>query len=242
MNSPTTASEKRRPSFQSHRNLATATDPFVLDQTSYSSLADEASLSNPMNSSNHSEPLFANLNFDTSSLVILDQTPQTQPKVFRKIRGIGGDANEMMANFDMSIKVGQFDRAATLLTRLRSLHSVDSPEFVSMHNRYLKEMISHMIITRQTEMVTPMQKWFEVDMPSIGVKPDAFTYAAMIRMALRMLHGSKRDRTVRRYWELAKNDDLHEDLLAVEVLTDLDLGTLSEVCFAHQNQNLLSCV
>jgi hypothetical protein len=51
----------------------------------------------------------------------------------------------------------------------------------------------------------------------------------MIRMSLRMLHGSKRERSVRRYWGLAKKADLHEDLLASEVLTDLDLGELSKV-------------
>ena len=176
------------------------------------------------------QPLFNNADpFDPSSLIILNETPQSQPKVFRKIRGIGGDEEEMMANFDMSLKVGRFDRAAALINRLGTFYAVDSPEYRALHNRYLKEMVSHMIITRQHDMVPPLQKWFEVDMPAGGVKPDATTYAAMIRMALRLLHGSKRDRSVRRYWELAKRADLHEELLAVEVLSDLDLGELSKV-------------
>lgn len=90
-------------------------------------------------------------------------------------------------------------------------------------------MVSHMIITRQPEMVRPLQKWFELDMPGGGVKPDATTFAIMIRMALRMLHGPTRDRAVRRYWHLAKTDGLHEDLLGLEVLSDLELGELSKV-------------
>lgn len=167
--------------------------------------------------------------FDTSSLIVLNEIPQTQPKILRKIRGIGGDEDEMMANFDMSLRVGRFDRAAALISRLKAYYPVDSPEFLSLHNQYLKAMVSHMIVTRQSEMVLPLQKWFEVDMPAGGVKPDATTFAVMIRMSLRMLHGSKRERSVRRYWGLAKKADLHEDLLASEVLTDLDLGELSKV-------------
>ncbi|KAJ5629407.1 hypothetical protein N7528_003064 [Penicillium herquei] len=232
LNSSNTASERRRPSFQSQRNLATAADPFVLDQTSYSSFADEASLSQSISPSTNPEALFSNINYDPSSLIIINQVPQSQPKIIRKVRGIGGDQNEMMSNFDMSLKVGRFDRAAALITRLKSVYDVDSPEFITMHNRYLTQMISHMIVSRENDMVLPVQRWFEVDMPTIGVKPDAVTYAAMIRMSLRMLHGSKRDRTVRRYWELAKKENLHEDLLAVEVLTDMDLGALSEICVA----------
>lgn len=171
--------------------------------------------------------------FDASSLVILDDAPQTQPKVFRKIKGVGGDEDEMLANFNMSIKVGRFDRAAALLNRLRFFYAVGSPEYLALHNIYLKGMVSHMIITRQYLLALPLQKWFEVDMPAGGVEPDATTYAVMIRMALRILHGSKRDRSVRRYWELAKRANLHEELLTVEVLNDLDLGELSKVSWAR---------
>jgi DNA-directed RNA polymerase len=220
----------RRPSFQSQRNLATAADQSALDQGSYMPM-DDTPYSLSMDRSSHFDrSAFGMTNpFDSSSLVILDETPQSQPKIHRKVRGIGGDQEEMMANFDMSMKVGRFDRAAALLSRLGTSYPVGSPEYLSFHNRYLKEMVSHMIITRQDHMVLPLQKWFEVDMPASGVLADAETFAIMIRMALRMFHGAKRDRAVRRYWELAKKVDLHEDLLAVEVLTDLDLGELSKV-------------
>lgn len=227
-NSPNTTAEKRRPSFQSHRNLATAADPSVLNHVSYMSIEDTLP-----QSLDHSKAQETSFNphepFDFSSLIVVNEVPQTHLKTFRKIRGIGGDTEEMMANFDMSLRVGRFDRAAALISRLSSVHAPDSPEFLALHNRYLKEMVAHMIMSRQNDMIWPVQKWFEVDMPAGGVQPDATTFAAMIRMALRMLHGSKRDRTVRRYWELAKKVDLHEELLAVEVLTDLDLGELSEV-------------
>lgn len=152
---------------------------------------------------------------------------------------MGGDEDEMLANFDMSLKVGRFDRASALITRLSSYHPIGSPENIALHNRYMKEMVSYMITTRQPEMILPLQRWFESDMPAAGVKPDATTYAIMIRMALRMLDGPKRDRSVRRYWNFAKQVDLHEDLLAVEILTDLDLGELSRICFSDLHEPVL---
>ncbi|KAJ5165896.1 hypothetical protein N7492_006192 [Penicillium capsulatum] len=217
----------RRPSFQSQRNLATAADPAALEQDS-NPLLFEDSWQSAMESS-----LFGSINStDASSLMILDDTPQTKPIYIRKVRGIGGDQDELMANFDMSLKVGKIHRAAALVKRLGSFYPPDSPEYLSFHNRYLLAVVSQAIITRQQDMVFPIQKWFEVDIPAAGVQPDATTLAGMIRLSLRMLHGSKRDRCVRRYWELAKNANLHEDVLAVEVLTDLDLGELSRICYS----------
>lgn len=213
--SPSVPERRRRSSFQSQRSLATATDSPAFDHHSYMPLSDAT-----MNRLTGA---------DASSLVIIDQVPPTEAKVFRKIRGLGGDEDEMLANFDMSLRVGRFDRACALISRLKSYHPVGSPEHLSLHNRYLKEMVSYMIARRQHQMIIPVQKWFEIDMPAEGVTANATTFAIMIRMALRMLDGTKRERSVRRYWNLAKQVDLHEDLLAVEVLTDLDLGELSRV-------------
>ncbi|KAJ5397950.1 hypothetical protein N7509_006063 [Penicillium cosmopolitanum] len=198
---------RRRSSFQSQRNLATATDSTTFEHNSYMPMS-KATLNR----------LSA---VDTSSLVIIDQIPQTEPKIFRKIR------------------VGRFDRASALITRLTSYHPMGSPENIALHNRYMKEMVSYMITTRQHDMIMPLQRWFESDMPAAGVKPDATTYAIMIRMALRMFDGPKRDRSVRRYWNFAKQVDLHEDLLAVEILTDLDLGELSRICFSDLSEPTL---
>lgn len=167
--------------------------------------------------------------FDPSSLIIMDERLQTKPKMLKRSRGLGGNEDEMMANLDISMKVGRFDRAASLITRLGDLYPIGSPEYLALHNRYLKEMVQHMIVTRQQELTLPMQRWFEVDMPRGGCTPDATTYAIMLRMALRMLHGAKRDRTVRRYWDLAKKASLEEEVLAVPILSELELGELSEV-------------
>ncbi|PLN83127.1 putative mitochondrial DNA-directed RNA polymerase [Aspergillus taichungensis] len=212
----------RRPSFQSNRSLATAADQSAMDQGPYHSFDQPDRLA----------PLFQAppREFDPSSLIIMDELLQTKPKMLKRSRGLGGNEDEMMANLDISMKVGRFDRAASLITRLGELYPVGSPEYLALHNRYLKEMVQHMIVTRQRDLALPMQRWFEVDMPRGGCTPDATTYAIMLRMALRMLHGAKRDRTVRRYWDLAKRAALEEEVLAVPILSELELGELSEIC------------
>lgn len=228
---PLPSEPTRRSSLNPSRNLATTTDQSPVDQGSSYVPIDESPFSVDQFRSAEWNSLFPlqPQDFDGSSLIIMDDAVQTKPKILRKIKGIGGDEEEMLANLDISLKVGQFDRAATLVTRLATHFPVGSPEYLAIHNRYLDEMVNHMIVTRQHSMVLPMQRWFELDMPNGGVKPDARTYAIMIRMALRLLHGSKRDRSVRRYWELAKRDGVEEDVLAVPVLAELELGELSQV-------------
>ncbi|KAL2868076.1 DNA-directed RNA polymerase [Aspergillus lucknowensis] len=219
----------RRPSFQSSRSLATAADHSVVDQQSY--LENHSYPSEPQKYP-QSSPLFSPRPspIDPSSLIIIDDFLQTQPKVLRRHKGVGGDENEMMANLDLSLRVGQFDRATSLINRLREFYPIGSPGYLALHNRYLEAMVSHAVLTRQQDLVLQMQRWFEVDMPYGGVQPDSTTFAIMIRMALRMLHGSQRDRSVRRYWAFAKTRGLEEEVLAVPILSELELGELSEIC------------
>lgn len=142
---------------------------------------------------------------------------------------MGGGEEEMMANFDMSLRVGRFDRAATLVVRLGKLFPPGSSEYLAIHNRLLKEMVLHMILTRQRQMIPSLQRWLDFDMPNEGVTPDATTLAIMVKMSLRMMHGPSRDRAVRKYWELAKKQDAEEDLLCDSILGEIELGELSEV-------------
>ena len=231
LNRPLSLERSRRSSLQSNRNLATAADQSIIDRGSSYAPIDESPYSVTGDRSAQWNSLFPSppQDFDRSSLIIMDDLVQTKPKILKKVKGIGGDEEEMMANLDISLKVGRFDRAATLINRLGNYYPVGSPEYLAIHNRYLEEMVAHMVVTRQHNMVLPMQRWFELDMPNGGVKADENTYAIMIRMALRMLHGSKRDRAVRRYWEFAKRDGIEEDVLAVPILSELELGELSEV-------------
>ncbi|KNG87835.1 putative mitochondrial DNA-directed RNA polymerase [Aspergillus nomiae NRRL 13137] len=223
----------RQPYLQPYRHLATAADHSAVEQTPYPSFENSSyTAGHRYDQPAQMTSLFPPISkgFNASSLIIIDDLLQTRPRALKKHKGIGGDEDEMMANLDISLKVGRMDRAANLITRLGEYFPIGSPEYLAIHNRYLEEMVSHMVVTRQHNLVLPLQRWFEVDMAHGGVQPDARTYAIMIRMALRMLHGAKRDRAVRRYWSFAKTAGVEEEVLAVPVLSELELGELSEIC------------
>ncbi|KAL4782100.1 hypothetical protein BJX76DRAFT_333587 [Aspergillus varians] len=224
---------RRRSSFQSSRSLATAADP-VVSQSYFENQSYSPDLQQEQQWSSLFPP--PPKEFDPSSLIIVDDQLQTKPKVFRKIRGVGGDEPEMMANLDLSLRVSQFERASNLINRLREYHPIGSPQYLALHNRLLQAMVSHAVQTGDKHLVSQMQRWFEVDMPYGGVESDATTFAIMIRMALRMFYGPKRDRAVRRYWQFAKDAHAEEELLAVPVLSERELGELSEICSSDLRQ------
>ncbi|KAL4903779.1 hypothetical protein BDW74DRAFT_155424 [Aspergillus multicolor] len=228
----TTETRPHRFSFQTNRSLATAADSPALEQLSHFENFDRPQ-SMDWNSSSKWNPSFPSLyGEDASSLIIINESLVTRPKVMRIINGVGGEHDDMVTNLDISLRVGQFQRANTLINRLREFYPVGSQEYLDMHNRLLMGMVTDAIRTGDVLRARQMQRWFEVDMPYGDVVPDATTIAIMIRMALRLFYGAKRDRAVRRYWQIAKDKGFEEDVLAMPVLTDRELGELSEVCSA----------
>jgi DNA-directed RNA polymerase len=160
----------------------------------------------------------------------MDDELLTKPKILRRVNGIGGDHDEMLANLELSMKLGDFARASNLINRLRDeFHPVGSKAYLDYHNKLLQSMVSHAIQKRDLDLARQAQRWFEVDMPYGGVEADPTTFATMIRMALRLFYGPKRDRAVRRYWGLAKGKECEELVLSVPVLSEVELGELSEV-------------
>ena len=135
-----------------------------------------------------------------------------------------------MANLDISLTVGRFDRAASLINRLGRFHPIGSPEYLALHNRLLEAVVSHMTMTRQHDLVSSLERWFNFDMPNGGVQPDFNTLAIMLRMTLRMVHGPRKDREVRKYWDLVKQQGVEEEVLVHRSLGELELRELSEVC------------
>ncbi|PGH07026.1 DNA-directed RNA polymerase, mitochondrial [Blastomyces parvus] len=168
--------------------------------------------------------------FDTSSVIIRKDFLMSRPPAIRRTNGVGGELNEMLANIDVSLSAAMFRRSEILIHRVAKLIGYGTPEVLDLHNKYLRSMISHMIVHRRYGMVWWAQKWFEVDMKYAFAEPDSITYALMIKMALRMLFENKQKRTVRRYWNLAKDAEIEEEVLGLPILSEADLGLLSEIC------------
>ncbi|KAK2763279.1 DNA-directed RNA polymerase [Arachnomyces sp. PD_36] len=222
---------------QSSRNLATAAEQYEPHGSSHIPFEQPMGLYNPLTgqATTPQPPPQGLPDFDPSSLIIIDHSLMTRPKTYKRSGGVGGDELEMESDLDMSLSIGRFDRAMQLLKRLGPKNREDPERSLELHNKFLRAAVSHAITHRSTNMVWPIQKWFEVDMQHNCAHVDAVSYALMIRMTLRLLHGSRRDRTVRRYWSLAKDKEIEEDVLGVPILSELELGELSEICFTDLN-------
>ncbi|PYI26736.1 mitochondrial DNA-directed RNA polymerase [Aspergillus indologenus CBS 114.80] len=240
-----TQQRSRRPSLTSNRSLATAADQSIFSQGSGSYIPFENATSDGSTFSGDSffdqrlSPFFRphSQGLPESSLIIMNEAAQTKPRVQRKVKGLGGDPDEMLANLDVSLRIHQYERSAVLISRLKHCYPPGSPEFLELCNRHLSAIVSHMSVTRQHELVPACQRFFEVELRVQGLEPNAASYAIMIRMALRMFHGSKRDRTVRRYWEFVKSKSWEERVLSDPVFSESDLGELSQIC-SHDVQRV----
>jgi DNA-directed RNA polymerase len=141
------------------------------------------------------------------------------------------DPTEMRILFQTCLRLHRYKRATALLQRFARTFAENKRALLDVHNQYIQAMVSDMIMNRKPALMAQLQKWFEVEM-RIRVhqlEPDAMTYALMIKASLHTLHGPKRDRTVRRYWALAKDAGVENEVLNLPVLTDSELGEVTEV-------------
>ena len=128
------------------------------------------------------------------------------------------------------LQVQRFDRAIALLRQLQIVVNPKSPYLREAFNDCLEAMIVDMIVNNNKRNVELINQWVEVDMQNAGAEPDARTYALKVKVALATMTGSKRDRTVKRYWELARQSErLNEVASFRDIFSDQDLGKLSEI-------------
>ncbi|KAK2785462.1 DNA-directed RNA polymerase [Emmonsiellopsis sp. PD_33] len=229
---------------QSARSLATAApEPYDMQTTPipFEGVSYQPPDMSSMDQSSGSEiplpsqfPLPGNQGFSHDSLIIKESNMVTRPKALKRVRGVGGEIDEMLANLDVCLSVHMYKRASLLVHRISKAYGNGSPETVDVHNKYLRSMISHMIMARRHGMVFWAQKWFEVDMKHAGCAPDATSFAFMIKMCLRLQFEEKQARSVSRYWKLATEADVEEEVLGLPILSESDLGLLSEIVSADQ--------
>ena len=177
----------------------------------------------------HLEPI------DLGRILMIDNTTASPPgrmttNASRAVE-FRGDAIEIETTLAACLKIGKFDRALALLRQLGQIYKAGSEELVAAYNLYLEGMVMGMARNRSHNHLEAITRLVEVDMRNAGVEPNARTYALKIKSALSTLTGSRRDRTVRRYWELAKRYDFENEVASLrDIISDHDLGKLSEIC------------
>lgn len=157
----------------------------------------------------------------------------------KRVRGVGGSLEELMARFHILIQTRDIEKAAQVLDRMSVAFARGDPRFLDLHNQYIEAVVADMIENKRAEdtlkKALSLQTWFEVKLPRGFLKPDARTMAIMLRMTLRIFHGSRRDRTVRRYWNMVKQNEFELEVLSMpDLLTERDLGEISQVRYLLQ--------
>jgi DNA-directed RNA polymerase, mitochondrial len=170
-------------------------------------------------------------------IIAIDNTiAQPPPRVSSSHRvgiEIHGDAHDIEVTLNACLQLFRWNRAFALLRQLEHVYKYNSyspQHLLKAYNKCLEAMVMDLVANRNKSNIDRINRWVEVDMKKAGVEPDALTYALKIKVALATMDGSKRDRTVRRYWEAAKKHDVGAEVASLRaILSDSDLGKLSQI-------------
>lgn len=172
--------------------------------------------------------------FDLSRILLLENTDvfateylnADDPSLKKR-----GDASEIEATLDTCLHIHRWTRAHNLLSQLRTIHRNNPTRLRDAYNRVLAAMVDDFLQNRNTDHEVRINEWVEVDMKKAGLEPDAVTLALKLKVALESIADDKRDRTVRRYWNLTKAFNLESEVLSMRhTLDDRDLGRLFQIC------------
>ncbi|KAL1587965.1 hypothetical protein WHR41_03139 [Cladosporium halotolerans] len=221
------------------RHLATSTDQTISRQeheyqpngaplNAFRSPAQDPNI--PWDTKNPSEPSMANLR-PYSDPVIINNTVKTADPLIKIQNGIVGTSMELLQHLYTTLRVGRMSRAENIIRRLAEQSPLNSPEVLHAHTAYLEELLRHLAASSTAErpkFQRKMQKWFEVEVNSNGIQPDAKILVVMVRAAIRGLQGSQRDRAIRRYAQMASKlgDETYDEVLSSEDYDDNEFTIL----------------
>ena len=173
--------------------------------------------------------------WDLSTLLRIDNTTAPPPEQLNTNQVIGNDIRgnsiEVERNLEACLHLRKWHRAFANLRQLGVLYHGDQERIRYHYNRTLAHMVDDLIESRSSENEDKITQWIERDMKRAGLEPNAYTLALVIKAALSSPGRSKRERTVRRYWDMAKSYDLQAEVGSLrDILNERDLGVISEIC------------
>ncbi len=171
--------------------------------------------------------------FSSSNPLIINNSLATAPKKFRAHKGIPGDLEEIHLTLIACLRTGNIERGGILLQRMSRIYTPDSPELIEAHAEYMRVNVENIIRYKDQNILKDLQKWFEIEIRLRGIEPDATIYALLLKASLQIPHRAKMERTVRRYMELALQAELRDEALSLAVLSEAELGLISQVSGHH---------
>ncbi|KAL8720058.1 MAG: hypothetical protein Q9225_003026 [Loekoesia sp. 1 TL-2023] len=168
---------------------------------------------------------------DFGAPLIINDSLITKPPRFRSFDAISGELHDIVSTMKACLHVGRFERATALMQRLNALYKPDAPALLAAHNDYVRESAWKISTSRDQKLLNNLQKWFEVDLRGRGIIPDANTYAFMIQAVLQDISIGKSNRSIRRYFHLADEAGLRDELMNVllTVLNEQDFGRVTRI-------------
>ncbi|EME40660.1 hypothetical protein DOTSEDRAFT_74265 [Dothistroma septosporum NZE10] len=167
--------------------------------------------------------------------IVIDTSTAKPDELIKVSPGINGTVRELLTHLHTSLSVGRRDRAEVIIQRLVERRGTDAPESIYAHTALLedllKDLASHGRDSPQSQVVLKeMSKWFEVEIRNKGVQLDTKILVVMVRAAIRSLDGSRQDRSIRRYVDLAKamGEDAVEEVLESDDYDDNEYVVLEK--------------
>ena len=165
----------------------------------------------------------------TAPLMLSYSQPMMMKKRVRAANGISSDLAEIHMTLEACLRVDKFERAAALVRRLSSIYTPDTAELKAAQNQYVEGLVAYILRTRSEAHLKSLQRWFEVEMRCNRMKPNATTYALLLKASLQMIQGPKLERTVRRYMDMAARVNYHIEVLRLPILSDIELYKVAKV-------------
>ena len=165
---------------------------------------------------------------DPTRPLIIDQSVAVPSFRANYKSGIGGDTADLLQNLHACLRVGRIDRATAVLRRLAEIYHASAPELVEAHNQYLAELVNMVSRPNPDKQVSlrSIQQWFEVELRGKGIRPNARTFGLLFRASFALLEGSRLDRALRRYMDLASKagSEVLHDVIFQEDLLDSEFN------------------
>ncbi|KAK5165508.1 DNA-directed RNA polymerase [Saxophila tyrrhenica] len=171
--------------------------------------------------------------------IVLNTNLDYPDETVKILHGVQGTAHDLLQHLHTSLRVRRFSRAEDIIRRLNGIFRPYSAELVHAHTAYLEAWFGELSLHGRSEeadrVLDRMQKWFEVEIQQKGVRLDARLLVAMIRASIKALTGSKRDRTIRRYLDLAQQQgtEVYDEVIDSPEYDDHEFTLLGRVSYEH---------
>lgn len=169
--------------------------------------------------------------FEYTSPLVLGGSIARVPKRFNANKqGIGGDLPEILSILRACLQVGRLERAGVILRRIAAVEAVNPEDLIHLHHEYLQAAVYQLAIKPSGAAMQSLHKWFELEIRNKGLPLNAETITYMLKASLQTLPGDRRNRLVRRYMDIGKQNDFGLEVLNQGSFSAEELYEITNIC------------